>query len=31
VNAGASQAGLGRGMRVRDAVELLRKRLGGAH
>ena len=31
VNASASQAGLGRGMRVRDAVELLRRRLAGAH
>lgn len=31
VNAGASHVGLGRGMRVRDAVELLRSYLAGAH
>jgi len=31
VNACAAQACLHRGMRVRDAVELLRRRLGGAH
>jgi hypothetical protein len=31
VNAGASQAGLCRGMHVRDAVELLRSRLAGVH
>ena len=31
VNDSASQAGLGRCMRVRDAVELLRSRLAGVH